>query len=99
MSAQNAFTCALPFMLIAGAAERAEYDAPVANSAHALAAILDAPIIEKIFTHLGLQARAPPRASVRGQLTGSFAAWNRGQRRSAVGRPAPVGRVISPPDS
>ncbi len=32
-----------------------------------IAAILEAPVIEKILTHLGLQARAPPRASARGQ--------------------------------
>jgi len=32
-----------------------------------IAAILEAPVIEKILTHLGLQARAPPRAPVRGQ--------------------------------
>jgi len=30
-----------------------------------IAAILEAPVIEKIFTHLGLQARAPPRARAR----------------------------------
>ena len=32
-----------------------------------IAAILEQPVIEKILTHLGLQARAPPRASARGQ--------------------------------
>ena len=32
-----------------------------------IAAILEAPVIEKILTHLGLQARAPPRAPARGQ--------------------------------
>jgi hypothetical protein len=32
-----------------------------------IAAILQAPVIEKILTHLGLQARAPPRAPARGQ--------------------------------
>ena len=31
-----------------------------------IAAILEAPIIEKILTHLGLPARAPPRAPARG---------------------------------
>ena len=31
-----------------------------------VAAILEAPVIEKILTHLGLQARAPPRAPARG---------------------------------
>ena len=31
-----------------------------------IAAILDQPVIEKILTHLGLQARAPPRAPARG---------------------------------
>ena len=30
--------------------------------------ILEAPVIEKILTHLGLQARAPPRAPARGQV-------------------------------
>ncbi len=33
-----------------------------------IAAILEAPVIEKILTHLGLQARAPPRAPARGQM-------------------------------
>ena len=32
-----------------------------------IAAILEAPVIEKILTHLGLQARAPPRVPARGQ--------------------------------
>jgi hypothetical protein len=32
-----------------------------------IAAILEQPVIEKIRTHLGLQARAPPRALARGQ--------------------------------
>ena len=32
-----------------------------------IAAILEPPVIEKILTHLGLQARAPPRAPARGQ--------------------------------
>ena len=32
-----------------------------------IAAILEAPVIEKILTHLRLQARAPPRAPARGQ--------------------------------
>jgi len=32
-----------------------------------IAAILDAPVIERILTYLGLQARAPPRAPVLGQ--------------------------------
>jgi hypothetical protein len=32
-----------------------------------IAAILEAPVIEKILTDLGLQARAPPRARARGQ--------------------------------
>ena len=31
------------------------------------AAILEQPVIEKILTHLGLQARAPPRAPARRQ--------------------------------
>ena len=31
-----------------------------------IAAILEPPVIEKILTHLGLQARAPHRASARG---------------------------------
>ena len=31
-----------------------------------IAAILEHPLIEKILTHLGLQARAPPRAPARG---------------------------------
>ena len=33
-----------------------------------IAAIPDAPVIERILTHLGLQARTPPRAPVRGDL-------------------------------
>ena len=32
-----------------------------------IAAIQEQPVIEKILTHLGLQARAPPRAPARGQ--------------------------------
>ena len=32
-----------------------------------IAAILEQPVIEKILTHLGLQARVPPRAPARGQ--------------------------------
>jgi hypothetical protein len=32
-----------------------------------IAAILEAPVIEKILTHLALQARAPPLAPARGQ--------------------------------
>ena len=32
-----------------------------------IAAILEAPVIEKVLTHLGLQARVPPRAPARGQ--------------------------------
>jgi len=32
-----------------------------------IAAILEQPVIEKIHTHLGLPARAPPRAPARGQ--------------------------------
>jgi Putative transposase len=33
-----------------------------------IAAILERPVIEKILTHLGLQARAPPRAPALGQM-------------------------------
>jgi hypothetical protein len=33
-----------------------------------IAVILDAPVIERILTHLGLQARAPPQASTREQM-------------------------------
>ena len=32
-----------------------------------IVAILEAPVIEKILTHLGLQVRAPPRAPARDQ--------------------------------
>jgi hypothetical protein len=32
-----------------------------------IASILEQPVIEKILTYLGLQARAPPRAPARGQ--------------------------------
>ena len=32
-----------------------------------IAALLEAPVIECILTHLGLQARAPPRCPARGQ--------------------------------
>jgi hypothetical protein len=32
-----------------------------------IAAILEQPVIENVLTHLGLQARAPPRAAARGQ--------------------------------
>jgi hypothetical protein len=33
-----------------------------------IAAILETPVIERILTHLGLQARAPPRAPARGHM-------------------------------
>jgi hypothetical protein len=33
-----------------------------------IAAILERPVIEKILTHLGLQARPPPQAPARGQM-------------------------------
>ena len=33
-----------------------------------IAAILERPGIEKILTHLGLEARAPPRSPARGQM-------------------------------
>jgi len=33
-----------------------------------IAAILEQPVIEKILTHLGRQARAPPRAPARGPV-------------------------------
>ena len=33
-----------------------------------IAAILERPVIEKNLTHLGLKARAPPRAPARGQV-------------------------------
>jgi hypothetical protein len=33
-----------------------------------IAAILERPAIERILNHLGLQARAPPRAPARGQM-------------------------------
>jgi hypothetical protein len=32
-----------------------------------IAAILEQPVIENVLTHLGLQARAPPRAPAQGQ--------------------------------
>jgi len=32
-----------------------------------IAASVEQPVIEKILTHLGLQARAPPRSPARGQ--------------------------------
>ena len=32
-----------------------------------IAVILEAPVIEKVLTHLGLQARAPPQAPASGQ--------------------------------
>jgi len=37
------------------------------NRPKAIAAILEQPVIEKILVHLGLQARAPPRAPACGQ--------------------------------
>lgn len=52
-----------------------------------IAAILLAPVIEKIFTHLGLQARAPSRAPARGQ-TLLRAACARQNHDSSLG-PAP----------
>ena len=35
-------------------------------ASHRIASILEQPVIEKILTHLGLQARAPPREPARG---------------------------------
>jgi hypothetical protein len=33
-----------------------------------IAAILESAVIKRILTHLGLQARAPPRAATRGHM-------------------------------
>ena len=33
-----------------------------------IAAILEGPVVERILTHLGLQARAPPRVPARGDF-------------------------------
>ena len=48
-----------------------------------IAAIVEAPVIERILNHLGLQARAPPRAPARGQMStpkGSAASLRRRAR-------------------
>ncbi len=47
--------------------QRAPDGAPVHYERHRPEQILEAPVIERILTHLGLQARAPPRAQARGQ--------------------------------
>lgn len=62
----------LPGCLILGAVrlirERlADGALPELRRTQDIAAILEQPVIEKILTHLGLQARAPPRAPARGQ--------------------------------
>ena len=43
------------------------FEFPILGDLKIIAAILEQPVIEKILTHLGLQARAPPRAQARGQ--------------------------------
>ena len=44
-----------------------EHGPNCAGELKVIAAILEQPVIEKILVHLGLQARAPPRAPARGQ--------------------------------
>jgi len=41
-----------------------------------IAAILEQPVIENILTHLGLQARAPPRAAERAGAAGGSMTMN-----------------------
>ena len=54
------------------------------------AAILEAPVVEKILTHLGMQARAPPRAAARGHaLQAAFGCPNVTCR--ATQHPRPLG--------
>jgi len=54
-----------------------------------IAASLEQPVIEKILTHLGLQARAPPRTPARGHILLQAASARRGvgfqQAGDAVG--------------
>jgi hypothetical protein len=59
-----------------------------------IAAILDQSVIEKILMHLGLQARAPPRAPARGHAL--QAAWpSRSVTVQATRRPGPRGSAAS----
>jgi hypothetical protein len=44
-----------------------EHCANCSGELNIIAAIVEAPVIERILTHLGLQARAPPRAPAQGQ--------------------------------
>ena len=48
-------------------------------------ALLEQPVIERILAHLGLQARAPPRAPARGQRLGR---WGPCRKFDETGRPA-----------
>jgi hypothetical protein len=49
-----------------------------------IAAILERVVIEKILTHLGLQARAPPRAPARGQALQGIPPDSARERRLSV---------------
>ena len=48
-----------------------------------IAAILEQPVIEKILTHLGSQARAPPRAGLRGPRD-KLKGWDEDMRALAL---------------
>jgi len=59
-----------------------------------IAAILEQPVIEKILTHLGLQARAPPQAPVRDQaLQSGLSAVNRRRFSDLAPRVAGIGCI------
>ena len=51
------------------------------------------PVIEKIRTHLGPQARAPPRATARGQATSGLTLRNREHSGDPATRAAGAGWV------
>ena len=66
------------------------------DSLKIMAAILEQPVIEKILTHLGLQARAPPRTPARGsQLQAACRPGPRGSTVPGISGKGPYGPRIS----
>jgi hypothetical protein len=59
--------------IVRGEATRGQGRPAPTGSLNVIAAIVERPVIETIFTHLGLQARAPPRSAARDQSL--QAAW------------------------
>jgi len=56
-----------------------------------IAAIMEQPVIEKILTHLGLQARAPPRAPARRSVATASGLRSSSNTFQAARRPGPWG--------